>query len=141
EIVPGLRIDGGYFLLHVNGGPKGPVSPTDPTVNANAGTTFQGSDVSHGPSLGISFRQPMVGAGAYLWGAANTGGDYAFGGNYRRGELFGNLSLLENRVGGSLRGGFTTVQNDWFEKVDSGAVQAAVTSWYLDVGARGNITD
>src|SRR5262249_19726952 len=40
EIIPGLLVEAGYFLLRVKGGPLGPLNP-DSNVNQYAGTTFK----------------------------------------------------------------------------------------------------
>lgn len=142
EIIPGLRLEAGYFLLHVKGGPKGPrsLNPDQGGAGPNAGIEFKGQNVSHGPSGGLTYRRELWSAGVFLEAATNFSGNYAFGGNYRRGEIFGDLALFEKRVGGTLRGGFTTVQSDWFDKIDTGAVASPQTGYYLDAGLRGTIT-
>jgi hypothetical protein len=146
EPIPGLRFEAGYFLLKVRGGAKGPLVPQDQRAgdtspSGGEGSTFQGSDWAHGPSGGVTFRRRVFAIGAYAEASTNTGGDYAFGGNYRRGEIFGNLSLVEDRVGGVVRGGFTTIQNDWFNNRETGQVQTPATSYYVEIGGRATIVD
>lgn len=138
EILPGLLAEAGYFLLDARGGPKGPLSRTDP---GGEGAEFQGSDLSHGPSAGLSFRRAAYGLGVFFEAGTNTGGQYAFGGNYRRGEIFGDFSFAEDRFGGVLRVEMTTLQNDWFQEVDAGQVANPETSYALEIGGRARIID
>ncbi len=130
---PGLMLEAGYLLQVMNGGPKGPRSATDP---GSEGAQFRGSDASHGPSAGVSYRSRDWGAGAYIEAATNANGEYAFGGNYRFGYLFGDLAFLDGRLVGNARLSFTTVQTDWFEGVDQGQVAKPQTSYNANVGAR-----
>jgi hypothetical protein len=139
EIVRGLWLEAGLFILKVNGGPTGPSVYGANTMTS--GLTFQGSDLAYGPSGGISYKREFYSAGIYAEASTNTSGDYAFGGNYRRGEAFGHVSFLENRLTGSLRVGFTTIQNDWVKQVNTGGVADPLTSEYIDLGARAVITD
>ncbi|MCK6547680.1 hypothetical protein L6R52_17650 [Myxococcota bacterium] len=128
-VAPGLTLELGYFLLAVQ------------NEETASGRTYAGESVAHGPSGGLVYRR-----GAYTFGAngeasTNFGGRYAYGGNYRRIELFGDASFLDGRVGAVVRAGTTTVQTDWFEGLDRGDVAPALTSYTLDLGARGNLTE
>lgn len=134
EILPGLLLEAGYFLLHVQGDVASTAALPMPS-------SYRGPSVAHGPSGGLSYRHGIYGVGMFAEASTNSNGEYAFGGNYRQFEGYGNIALLDNRLGGTLRVGSTTIQNDWFAPYESGQVQAPLTSYYVDVGARGAITD
>ena len=138
EFLQGLRVELGYFGQVLNGGPKGPKTAADP---GGEGEEFKGSSVTHGPSAGIRFRQSRWSVAVSGEAASNFGGEYAFGGNYRLFQLFGDVSFLDGRVTVDGLVGLTTFQNDWFDDVDSGAVDAATTSWLATLGGRAEITD
>lgn len=126
ELFPGLRAHAGYFLQKMNGGPVGLAD----------GPEFPGSDLAHGPRGGLTWRPSWFGLGAFAEASTNTGGDFAYGGNYRRFELFGDLSLLERALYGWVRLNYTGFQNDWFEGADAGQVPEEKRSFIVDVGAQ-----
>lgn len=130
EIIEGLTVRGGYLLQVFGGG-----------TTARSGTDFAGSDLSHGPSLGATYRTRRFGLGVYGEAATNTGGEYAYGGSYRMGWLFGDVAFFERRLVADARVSVTSVQTDWFEDIDSGEVAPVDTSVMLALGARGQITD
>lgn len=130
EIIEGLTVKGGYLFQAFGGGA---------TFRADA--EFRGSDLSHGPSAGVTYRTERFGVGAYGEAATNTGGEYAYGGNYRMGWLFGDVSFFERRLTADARVSVTSVQTDWFEDIDDGEVAPVDTSVMLALGARGRITD
>lgn len=138
EVLPGLTIDGAYLAQVFGGGEKGPKSDT---TAGGEGATFLGSSWSHGPGGGVSYRQANFGVGGAFEVATNTGGNYAFGGNYRTFTVFGDLNFLEGRFGADGRLFLTTYQNDWFEDADLGQVDEARTSFIAQIGGRGQITD
>lgn len=146
ELTRGLWIDAGYFLQRFGGSPKGPRSLAtagneDPAIRGGEGLEFTGSDVVHGPRAEITYRRELwlVGAGAEA--STNFGGRYAYGGNYRMVDLFGELLLLEGRLTTSLRLNYTGAQTDWFEAIDTGSVAPETVSYGVYLGARGKITD
>ena len=126
EILPGLRAHAGYFLQKMNGGP----------VGLEDGPEFPRSDLAHGPRGGLTYRPSWLGLGAFAEANMNYGGDFAFGGNYRRFELFGDLTLLERALYGWLRLNYTGFQNDWFEGRDAGQVPDEKRSFMIDLGAQ-----
>lgn len=128
-IAPGLTVEVGYFLLSVE------------NEETQSGQAYAGESVAHGPSGGVVYRHGTYTVGASAEASTNFGGRYAYGGNYRRAELFGDASFLDDRVGAVVRAGTTTVQTDWFEDIDRGEVAPALTSYTLDLGARGRITE
>lgn len=128
EIIRGLHVGLGYFALLYQGGP-------------HIAATYQGPEISHGPSGSLSYRFGDFAAGIDAEIATNTGGSYAFGGNYRRFELFGDGSFLENRIGATLRLGALTIQNDWFGAIDSGQVQDPETMFSIELGGRARILE
>lgn len=130
ELLPGLTVQGGYLLQAFGGG-----------ATARAGTEFAGSDWTHGPSGGVTYRRPRFGLGVYGEAATNTNGAYAYGGNYRAGWLWGDVSFFDQRLVADARLSLTTVQTDLFEGIDQGEVAPADTSVNVQVGGRGRITD
>ncbi len=130
ELVRGLSVQGGYLLQVFGGG------ATD-----NSGSTFAGSNLHHGPSLGASYRTPRYGFGIYGEAATNVGGEYAYGGNYRMGWLFGDVSFFQRRLVADARVSMTAVQTDWFEGLDAGEVAPIETSMNVSLGARAHLTD
>lgn len=137
EIIKGLKLQAGYFLQIFNGGEKGPFGGG--ATSPNEGLEFTGSDLSHGPSGGLQYQQRLFTVGAFGEASTNTGGEYAYGGNYRLFYIFGQLRLFENRLGTSLRLSMTDFQNDWFEGVVDGEVQSPQRSFALNIGVRGQI--
>lgn len=131
EIIPGLTAELGYFILAVQGSAS----------STGLGPEFAGEDLAQGPSGGVTYRTETLAAGISAEASTNFGGKYAFGGNYRRVELFGDASFLDDRAGATLRGGLTTVQNDWYEELDAGEVATAETSYTLGVGGRAKLTE
>ncbi len=131
EFLPGLRAHAGYFLQKMNGGP----------VGLEGGPEFSGSDVAHGPRGGVTYRPSWLGVGAFAEASTNFGGDFAYGGNYRRFELFGDLTLLERALYGWVRLNYTGFQNDWFEGRDAGQVPDERQSFIIDLGAQYTFLD
>lgn len=129
ELLPGLVVDAGYLLQVFHG------------AATRGGETFQGSEASHGPMGGVSYRTLRWGAGAYLEAATNTSGQYAFGGNYRFGSFFGDLAFFEGRLVADARFTFTTVQSDWFGGLAEGQVAEPRTGYTGSLGARWQILD
>lgn len=126
EILPGLRAHAGYFLQKMNGGP----------VGFDNGPEFTGSDLAHGPRGGLTFRPGQLGLGAFAEASTNTGGEFAYGGNYRRFEVFGDLSLLERTLYGWVRLNYTGFQNDWIGSADGPDAFQERQSFIVDVGAQ-----
>jgi hypothetical protein len=137
EIIPGLTAEVGYFALLVHGGPKGPLFP----AQANQGSTYLGEDIAHGPSAGVTYQIADYAFGFTTEISTNNGGAYAWGGNYRRFELFGDAGFVENRFGATLRLGALTIQNDWFEGADQGQVDDPESMYSLDIGGRAEIVE
>lgn len=135
ELLRGLHISAGYFALLFNGGPKGPLQPS----GADNGMEYKGSDVSHGPSASISYQLDDLTFGFDADIATNTGGQYAFGGNYRRFELYGDAAFVERRFGATLRFGALTIQNDWVNDADDGVVTDPETMLSIDIGGRAEL--
>jgi hypothetical protein len=136
SILPGLVVEGGYFLQSVNGG----VVSADPATG-DPGAVFTSSNRSHGPSAELRYGRDAWTVGALAEAATNFQGRIAYGGNYRRFELYGDAAFLEGRLAASLRGAYTGFQNDWYERADSGEVQPEVRSWSLDAGLRGEVVE
>ncbi|MEE2903688.1 MAG: hypothetical protein VYC39_15275 [Myxococcota bacterium] len=135
QLTESLRIEAGYFLQHMYGGPTVAGYTLNPDNPYEPADSFLGSSRSHGPSGGIRFERPRWGLGAYGEAATNVGGNIAYGGNFRRAEVFGHLNLLgENTLRTTLRAAFTGFQNDWFERADYGEVQDEERSYSLDAG-------
>lgn len=126
EILPGLRAHAGYFLQKMNGGP----------VRFDDGPEFTGSDLAHGPRGGVTYRPSWLGVGAFAEASTNTGGEFAYGGNYRRFEVFGDLSLLERALYGWVRLNYTGFQNDWVGSADGEDAFEERQSFIVDVGAQ-----
>ena len=61
---------------------------------------------------GVRYERERFGVGGYLETATNTSGENAYGGNYRMGWLYGNMSFLNRRLQADLRLSFTTIQSD-----------------------------
>lgn len=157
EVIEGLRLEVGYLVTQYGGGPKGERSAAtmgsqDAAERGGEGLEFTESSRSHGPSGGVSYRADNWGVGAYGEASTNIEGRYAYGGNFRRGEVFGHVSFLEDRIAANLRFGISGVQDDWFgsDEVnlftpanvgprDTGAVAAEAVSYSLDVGARAEL--
>lgn len=130
EFIKGLTVQGGYVLQVFGGGPTGTL-----------GDTFAGSDLHHGPSLGATYRNSRFGAGVYGEVATNAGGEYAYGGNYRLAWLFADVAFFDRRFVADTRLSVTSVQDDWFDDINTGNVAPVNTSWMLSLGGRARITD
>lgn len=137
EILRGLTVELGYFALLVHGGPKGPIAPALP----DNGSEYQGEDIAHGPSGAVTYTYENFGFGLATEISTNSGGKYAWGGNYRRFELFGDAGFVENRFGATLRLGALTIQNDWFGGADAGQVAEPESMYSLDIGGRAAILE
>lgn len=138
EVIRNLTVDAGYFLQIFNGGPKGPRTSVDP---GNEGATFPGSDLVHGPSAAVRYRHPRFTVGGSFEASTNVGGDYAYGGNYRLFQAFGDVRFLGGRFVTDARLAVTTFQNDWIEGIDTGVVDDPRTSLIGTIGARAQILD
>ncbi|MCB9646208.1 MAG: hypothetical protein H6730_06370 [Deltaproteobacteria bacterium] len=130
ELIPGLTVQGGYLLQVFGGG-----------TTATSGADFPGSDLSHGPSGGVSYRSPRFGAGVHGEAATNGGGSYAYGGNYRSGWAWADVSFLERTLVADARVSLTTVQTDWYAGNDAGQVAPADTTVNVALGGRANLFD
>ena len=128
-IFPGLEARLGYYLQVFHG-----------SETARSQDIFAGSDLNHGPSLGVTYRHTLFTVGALAEGATNFGGNYAYGGNYRYLAVFGDAHFWAQRITGSLRLSTTTFQNDWFARIDNGAVEDPITSYNANFGLRGQWT-
>lgn len=139
ELVRGLTVDAGYFLQKFNGGAKGPKTVDgDP---GSEGADFTGSDVAHGPSGGLTYRHPRFTLGGSIEASTNFGGAYAYGGNYRLMQAFGDVRFLGGRFVTDARLAVTTFQNDWIEGADAGVVDDPHTSLIGSIGARAQLLD
>lgn len=138
QILESLTLDAGYFFQKFNGGAKGPKSVDDA---GNEGAEFPGSDAVHGPSAAIRYRHPRFTVGGSFEASTNFGGDYAYGGNYRLLQLFGDVRFLGGRFVTDARLSVTTFQNDWIEDIDNGVVDEVRTSLIGSIGARAQILD
>jgi hypothetical protein len=142
EIVSGLWVDVGYFVQHFNGSEKGPRVPGDDLpLCRGVPCEYQGSSALHGPRAGVSYRRQNWGVGASAEASTNLGGRYAYGGNYRQLELFGDVSVLEERLILLVRLNYTGAQTDWFSDIDSGAVAPEIVSYGAHLGANVKITE
>ena len=130
ELIEGLFIDGAYLLTIFSG-----------AETAASGRSCQGSDVSHGPMGGVRYQSDRFEVGAYVEAATDTGGENAYGGNYRMGWLFGNTSFFDRKLRADVRLSFTTVQGDWFEDIDDGRVEDPETSFLASLGLSGQPLD
>ena len=126
EVLPGLEISAAYFMQVFSG---------DTIVNQD----FQGSELTHGPMGGLRYRARRWGAGVFAEAATNVGGDIAYGGNYRMAWLFGDVSFLDGRLTADGRFSVTQFQNDWFGDVNAVDVNDPETSFFLNLGLRGQI--
>jgi hypothetical protein len=136
EILRGVTIQAGYLLEKFNGDTVCTPLPCSQNTGSETTANFGGSDFSHGLSGGLTVRPGNYGFGLYLEGATNTGGQYAYGGNYRLAQLFGDVTLFDGLLNGFLRLNYTGFQKDWFNGIDSGAVQQEQVSTAIDIGAR-----
>ncbi len=159
EPIPGLRFEVGYMATHYNGSAKGERSSATQGSMSDAerggeGLEFTDSSRSHGPSGGVSYRADNWGIGAYGEGSTNIDGRYAYGGNFRRGEIFAHVAFLEDRIAANARFGVNGVQDDWFGSAevdlftlaavgprDTGAVSTEHVSFSLDISARAEVYD
>lgn len=145
ELFGALWLDAGYFLHMTNGTPKGPTTgesvPVGDPLRGGEGLEFRGSTVAHGPRASIEYRHPSFTLGTFTEISTNTGGDAAFGGNYRMFEGYAQVFLFERRLTATTRLNYTGWQTDWVAKADAGLVAPEVKSLGLSVGARGQITD
>lgn len=138
KLLDGLTVEAGYFLQVMGGGAKGPKSASDP---GNEGALFGGSDSIHGPSAAVVYRHPRFTVGGSAEASTNFGGDYAYGGNYRLFQLFGDLRFMEGRFVTDVRLAATSYQNDWVEGIDTGVVDDVRTSLIGTIGARAQLLD
>ena len=146
QLLDGLVLEGGYFFQHLNGGAKGPKSTEasadpNPVIRGGEGAQFGGSSRTHGPSVGVTYREDRWRVGAYGEADTNASGFLPYGGTYRRLEVFGDMSFFEKRLQGLLRLGFTGFQNDWWELRDQGDVPPEERSYSVDTGVRGVIIE
>lgn len=142
ELFNGLRLEAGYFIQHMYGGPTVVGFLDNPEAPYTPSDEFEGSSRTHGPSAGIRYHSPKWGLGAYGEAATNLAGYIAYGGTFRRAEVFGHLSFLsEERLQSNLRLSYTGFQNDWFERADYGEVQDEEKSYSADIGVRWAILD
>ena len=142
EILEGLRIEGGYFLQIMHGGPTVAGSTENPEMPYEPTDEFQGSTRSHGPSAGMRYQNPQWSLGVYGEAATNLAGYIAYGGTFRRAEAFGDMAIFSDRsLLANLRLAYTGFQNDWFERSDYGEVQDEERSYSVDVGLRWQVID
>lgn len=132
-----LWLDAGYFVHAVHGDPKGPIDDATP---GGEGATYQGNEIAHGPRVELEWRAARWRLGAAAEASTNFS-SYAYGGNYRMLEGYGQLAFLEDRFVASLRLNYTGAQSDWFEGIDAGLVDDEIQSLGMALGARAQITD
>jgi hypothetical protein len=142
EILDGLRLEAGYFLQHMYGGPTVEGFIDNPDSPYTPSDEFQGSARSHGPSAGVRYRSTRWGLGVHGEAATNLAGYIAYGGTFRRAEAYGHFSILSDQsLQTNMRFSYTGFQNDWFERVDYGEVQDEERSYSADLGIRWAVTD
>lgn len=132
-----LWLDAGYFVHAVHGDPKGPLNDTTP---GGEGATYAGNEIAHGPRIELEWRKPTWRIGVAAEASTNFS-SYAYGGNYRMLEGYGQLGFMEQRVIASLRLNYTGAQTDWFSGVQSGLVADEIQSVGTALGVRVQFTD
>ncbi|MEO1337720.1 MAG: hypothetical protein AAFV29_18900 [Myxococcota bacterium] len=133
EVIPGLEVYGGYLLQAFSG------DTVARNQDGSGGVSFEGSDLTHGPMGGVRYRTPRWGVGLYGEASTNTGGDVAYGGSYRLGWIYGDMSFWGQRLVADARLSVTQFQNDWFEGADDGLVADPETSIFVNLGLRARI--
>ncbi|MBI4820243.1 MAG: hypothetical protein HY791_28500 [Deltaproteobacteria bacterium] len=134
EAFEDLWLEASWSLQAFHGGPKGSLSDSN---LGGAGFELDASGLSHVPRGSIAYDGSRFGGGVSVEAATNTGGRYAYGGNYRLLEIFLRAQVFEELSAGA-RITLTGFQDDWYEDVDAGAVQREErsTTVALNLGAR-----